>query len=481
MRGKLIAIYSIVVLITGLLAFVLMRASLGDILSNSDRARQEAAHAVAGANARLQLEGLLIERWLVEQAMSPKLREPFLADTVNARNDSATNQANDIYSRAQTTFSGTTPTLVAFVDDQGVALGRNGSQLMRGEALGKVYPSLLEAIKSGTSGSDLWVNRTRNEQLLASFCAIRDEKGKVLGAVIIGTALDEGRMSAISDLTSGRPVALVTEVGDKLEIVAKSRNAPSEGIAAVTQADFKSDYQKAVVSPRPIELHGNNEVTVASGNSLAGYGDGKRAVLVGFAPVAMFGDLTNMLLPIFGATAVGLILAIVGAILLGGYITQPIVTLEEGLLAIINGDTNKRFELEHAELGGLISRINTLLDSLMGVEEDTTDSEGRPSQAPNPANFRDAMGVDGGAPKIDAGTVAALKSEPADAYYQRLYNEYIQAKRSIGDAVDHITKDVFVQRIQSNEQDTSQRQGKPVRFRVELQGREVKLIAVPLE
>ena len=480
MRGKLIAIYSIVVLITGLLSFVLMRASLGDILSNSERARAEASRAAIGASARLQLEGLLLERWLAEQATSPKIREPFLNETSSARSESATSQANDLYARVTAAFPGTNPTLVAFVDDQGVALGRNGSGLMRGEALGQVYPALLDVVKRGTSGSDLWVNRSRNEQLLASYCAVRDDKGKVIGAIILGTAIDEGRLSSISELNGG-PVALITEVGDKLEIVAKSRNAPPQGVAAATQPDFKPGYQKAVASDRPIDLHGSNEVLMTAGNALAGYGDGKRAVLIGFAPVAMFGDLNSMLLPIFGATAVGVILAILGAVLLGGYITQPIVALEEGLLAIINGDTNRRFELEHAELGGLISRINTLLDTLMGVEEDTTDAEGRPSQAPSAANFRDAIGVDGGTPKVDAVSVAALRSEPADAYYQRLFDEYIQAKRSIGDAVDHITKDVFVQRIQSNERETSERQGKPVRFRVELQGREVKLIAVPLK
>lgn len=480
MRGKLIAVYSIVVLITGLLAFVLMRASLGDLLSNSDRARQEAARAAAAANAQLQLEGLMMQRWLSEQALSPKLREPFREDVAN-RSDLATTQANDIYSRAAAAFPGANPSLVAFVDEQGTAVGRNGSPLMRGESLGKIYPRLLETIKQGTSGADLWVNRGRNEQLLASYSVIRDEKGKVLGVVVLGTAIDEGRLSAISDLTSGRPVAVVTEVGDKIEIVAKSRTAPAEALAGITSDAFKPSYLKAVSSPRPIDLPISGDSVVTSGGGLSGYGDGKRAAIVGFAPVAMFGDLTSLLLPIFGATGLGVVLAIIVAIILGGYITQPIVTLEEGLLAIINGNTNQRFELEHAEFGGLASRINTLLDTLMGVEEDTTDAEGRPSQSPNAANFRDAMGVDGSGARIDPGVVTALRSEPAAAYYQRLYDEYIQAKRTIGDPVDHITKEVFVQRIQANEKETSDRQGKPVRFRVELQGREVKLIAVPLE
>ena len=36
--------------------------------------------------------------------------------------------------------------------------------------------------------------------------------------------------------------------------------------------------------------------------------------------------------------------------------------LEEGLLAILNGQSDKRFELDHAELGGLAFRIDQLLN-----------------------------------------------------------------------------------------------------------------------
>lgn len=478
MRGKLIATYSIVVLITGLLAFVLMRASLGGLLSNTERARQEAARSAAAAGAQLQLDGLTLQRWLTEQAMAPRLRDPFLADNPNARGDLATTQANDLYARAASLFPATTPALVAFVDEQGVVLGRNSSALMRGEALGKIYPSLLDVVKRNTSGSDIWINRSRNEQLLTSYAPVRDDKGKVLGVLVLGTSIDEGRLSAISDLTSGHEVALISDLGDKLEVIARSRNAPGDVIAAITQPAFKPAYQKAIDAPRPLELQSNVDGAMTAGNGLAGYGDGKRAALIGFSRVSLVDNLTSLLLPILGATAVGIVLAIICAILLGNYITQPIVTLEEGLLAVINGDTNRRFEIEHAEFGGLVSRINTLLDTLLGVEEDNTDAQGRPSNAPSAANFRDAMGVDGNPARVDP---AALHREPLVSYHQRLYGEYIQAKRSIGDPVDHITLEAFVNQITSLEREAAERQGKPVRFRAEVQGREVKLIAVPLE
>jgi hypothetical protein len=58
-------------------------------------------------------------------------------------------------------------------------------------------------------------------------------------------------------------------------------------------------------------------------------------------------------------------------------------------LAIINGQSDLRFQLEHPELGGLVFRINSLLNAMMGVAEDTTDDQGRPSQGPSAQGFQD--------------------------------------------------------------------------------------------
>ena len=43
---------------------------------------------------------------------------------------------------------------------------------------------------------------------------------------------------------------------------------------------------------------------------------------------------------------------------------------------------DRRFEIEHAELGGLVFRLNSLLNQLIGVQEDETDADGRPTPAP---------------------------------------------------------------------------------------------------
>jgi hypothetical protein len=476
MRGKIIGVNSVIVIVVGLLAFALMRATIGDVVANPDRARLEADRSTVAANAQLQLEALNLQRWLSQQAADPQVREPFTRETASSRSEIATNQANRLFSALSAEFPTVQPTLIAFVGADGIAVGRNGSSLMRGDDLGKAYPALVDTIKKGRTGSDVWVNKARSDQLFVSYTAVRDAAGAPIGGILLGTPLNDGRINAISEATSGRPVVVGIPQGDTLEIVAKSGKIPESVLAS-----FGSLKVVGLGSDRPQQIAAPAGY-LGSGYGVLGYGDGKRAVLVSFAPVALVENVNGLLWPIFGAMGLGIVLVLIAGSLLGNYIQTPIVELEEGLLAVINGQTDRRFELEHAELGGLVFRINTLLNTLMGVTEDDTDAEGRPSHPPRREDFNEAESVD--APRgeaVDRVAVAALRSEPADAYYDRLYNEYIAAKRQIGDPVDHITKEAFVGRMQQSEADASAKQGKAVRYRVELRGREVMLLAVPLE
>jgi hypothetical protein len=160
--------------------------------------------------------------------------------------------------------------------------------------------------------------------------------------------------------------------------------------------------------------------------------------------------------------------------------------LEEGLLAILNGQADKRFELDHAELGGLAFRIDQLLNQLMGVEEDPTDDEGRVSRSPGAPqqNFTDSLEVDdkkmAGEGAVDPDFVKRLAAEPAPQYYGRIYREYITAKKALGEPTDHISEQAFTARIQSMEQDAAQKYGRPVRYQVHARNKEVVLLAVPL-
>jgi hypothetical protein len=479
MRGKIIAVFAVVVLVVGGLSYALTRATLGDLSTPGETPR-----ALAGAAAQIQVDGLVLERWLAGEVANPKLGEPFNAGTEPARFEGARDAANKLRETAVSTpeLSALSIQLVAIVDKSGKVLARNGSQLMRGDDLGGVYPALKAALDKGVTGSDVWVNRARNEQMLASYAPIR-QGNAVIGGVVVGTALNDERLTNASERTSGKMLAAAVKDGDKLDVVAKSNGVTPEMIAAFTAPSASDAALKALASSQVVDLGGLPRDHVASARALDGYGNGHRLVLISVAHLAAPAILGSLVWPALGAMVLGLILVIAGGFFLDAYISRPISEIEDGLLAIMNGRTDRRFEIEHAELGGLVFRLNSLLNQLFGVQEDDTDDQGRPSRAPAAAAFQDALEVDERMAAMSSDDVAdakTLREEEADVYYRRIFEEYIGGKKSLGDPVDHITLEAFIERIMASEKELADKHGKPVRYKVEVRGREVVLLAVPL-
>jgi hypothetical protein len=432
----------------------------------------------------VQLNCLRAERWLAAVAGEPATVDALSKATASARGDAASKVCDDLISRMKGSalFERNVPTFVSLVDGTGHIAGRNGSNLGRGDDLAGIYAGLKASIANGHNGSDIWYEKDR---YLASYAVVRDEQGKVIGALVIGRPLDD-TLSRISEATASRPLVIVVPKGDGFDVVAHSAQQQPEldasinGIAKSTLANALSHLQPDVLRD------GDNLIAIAP---LTSFEDGKRALLVASSPAALIADPTGLALwPILGALALGLVLVFVAGWLLGNYITRPINMLEEGLLAILNGQADKRFELDHAELGGLAFRIDQLLNQLMGVEEDTTDEEGRVSRSPaKPApNFNESLEVDdkrmGGSADgaVDPDVAQKLAAEPQPQYYARIYREYIAAKRAIGEPTDHISEQAFTARIQSMEHDATQKYGRPVRYQVHARNKEVVLLAVPL-
>lgn len=483
MRIKIIAVNALIVAVVGLLSFLLVRSSVGAATSNKDELTSGAQGDVNGAAGWVQLDGLRAERWLAAVATEPATNDALTKATASARGDAATKVCDDLVSRTKNAplFERNVPTFVALVDTSGRVVGRNNSNLGRGDDLAGVYPGLKSSLATGHSGSDVWYEKDR---YLASYVVVRDDKGGILGALVIGRPLDD-TLSRVSEATAGRPLVLVAPKGDGFQVVAHSAQA-APGLDDSVNKAAKETLANSL-SHQETDVVRDGDLLIA-GAPLPALEDGKRALIVSASPGSLIPDPTGLVLvPTFGALAIGLVLVIVGGWLLGNYITRPINNLEEGLLAILNGQADKRFELDHAELGGLAFRIDQLLNQLMGVEEDPTDDEGRVSRSPSAAaNFTDSLEVDdkkmsaGADGAVDPDLVRRLAAEPPAQYYARIYREYIAAKRAIGEPTDHISEQAFAARIQSMEQDAAQKYGRPVRYQVHGRNKEVVLLAVPL-
>ena len=464
MRNKIIAVNAAIVLIVGLLSFVIVRQSTLAAARNPERVKARTERDAQSVSARLQLDGLRIERWLAVKATEPAALEVFNKSSDNAKGDAATAFCDSVAGAAKSVFS-TAPSLVAFVDANGKIVGRNGSPLERGDDVGASYPLVKTSIAKGVGGSDVWIER-KNDKYVVSYAPVRDSSGKVTALLVLGMGLNDA-IAKVNDLTSGEGVAIYVHDGKDVKLAATSNDA-----AKAVEQEASDEVKTAIGSGHAAS--GNAGSVVFAASPLDGFGEGKHVAALALGASTLIESPGALAWPVLGATVLGLVLVIVAGGFLGSYISTPINTLEEGLLAIVNGQSDKRFNMEHEELGGLAFRIDQLLNALMGVEEDTSDEDGRLSHPPSAKSYQPAAEVEAGA------DVAALKNEAAEVYYQRLYVEYIDAKKALGEATDHITEPTFRARIQSMEAEAAQKHGRAVRYQVKRADKEVQLLAVPL-
>jgi hypothetical protein len=205
MRSKIILVNAGIVILVTLLTCVLLVTSLKGIVSDPNERKHEVERSLRAANAQLSIDALRFERWLDKAANAESVRAVFSMATPESRMQAALNEANRLRDAAQgdEQFARLASSLVALVDEQGIVVSRDGSNLMRGEKLAQAYPALAEALKTGRAGSSVWINRQRSEQLLVSYAPVRGDGGVITGAVVIGTPLNDERLTRTSELTSG--------------------------------------------------------------------------------------------------------------------------------------------------------------------------------------------------------------------------------------------------------------------------------------
>jgi hypothetical protein len=391
MRSKIIVVNAGIVILVALLSYVLLATSLKSVVSDPAERKHEVERSLRAASAQLALDALRVERWLEKNITSEKTRGVFGLATTEARQQAGLNEANRLRDAAQgdDQFTGMAPSLVAVVDDQGVVISRDGSNLMRGEKLSQAYPVLADALKSGRAGSSVWINRQRQEQLLVSYAIVHGDNGAVLGAVVVGTPLNDERMTRTSELTSGSLLVFARSSDKGLEAVANSGGTNAQAaVTAATSAPVAAAAKTASASKAIASVDSVIAGDLFGAMPLDGYG-ATDSVLITAVPASLVDSVASLLWPVLAVGALGLLMVVFAGVLLGNYISQPVSELEDGLLAIINGQQDLRFQIEHDELGGLVFRINSLLNAMTGVPEDTTDDQGRPSKAPSANDFQE--------------------------------------------------------------------------------------------
>jgi hypothetical protein len=487
MRLKIIAGNLVAVLLLGLISYFSVQSQLvAGLESRVDSTISNDAVALVRA---WRLSGVEFTSLVTERASTRESRDVFAAldeDQRRTRGFEAAERLGAWF--GDPSRRGAVPDVVLFTDETGKVLARNADRnRMYGMNLAAQIPALRAVLERGTTLNDVWRKQDEGKLMQIAAAAIRSDSGTVIGALVVAYDVSNGFASTEARLL-GRDVAFITDQR------VYSSSLPTERAEALKSFLF-ADAQRGMTT-----------------QALGGGADSSpfRAMLGGDDYIAALGRLPHtdsapMAYVVLGnrttatslasSTSIILILTVVCALIvlgygfaIGGLLLRPIEQIEEGLLAVVNGRTDLRIDVQSGELGGLAYRINQLLNVFTGVQETSEDETGRVSSVPDQAAWKDqafaegaAAGGGGGAgggssePIDDPALAARLAAEPEDAYLARIYREYSAAKQAAGEAFA-IPQEKFGARLKGQAEALAAKHGCPaVRFEVQARGNEIVL------
>ncbi|MDB4974445.1 MAG: hypothetical protein JWN48_2786 [Myxococcaceae bacterium] len=391
------------------------------------------------------------------------------------------------------------PLIVAVTDDTGKVLARDADRnRMYGSKLDSSLPAVRSTLRDGESRHDVWKKDDEGKLIEFAVAPIRDDSSQVVGTLVVGYDISNGLAQSEGKRLGGRDVAFLVDgkvySSSLNETLAKKLGSFWFGEAK----DVTAQALGGTVSQPWVTTAGDSEFA----GVLAPLPEARSTRVV----YAVLADRTEGAKEAASPTKIILALTLVFSLvvlaygfMVGNTIVRPIEEIEEGVLAVINGNTEVRLDTSNADLGGLAYRINQLLNVFTGVSEAAAEddddqgppaasnadwkdtdafADGQPSSAAVAGAPAPAAAPAGVEPIDDPALAAKLEREPEAAYYKRVFDEYATAKRANGEAFN-VPEDRFTQRLKGNEQAVAQKYGaRAVRFAVQTRGGQVLLSPV---
>lgn len=477
MRLKIILGNLLIVLGVGLSSYFLIRNVL------IEEATNEVSSRIGDEATQLERSWRLSVMDFVDYVRD-RAEEPTVRTSLGSSGSSRRTRVHEAANEIADWFSdpargrGRLPNMVVMIDATGHVVARDGDpNRMHDKYLPKEVPAVEAAITNGEIGHDLWLRDGKVLQIAVAPIRI-DERG-IVGALLVAYEISK-KLAENEKKVIGRDVAFIYKDG------VYSSSMSTEDTAALQKAlegPLKSATSAALAGQkRATWTHdlGTDHWTGIVG-PLAKTGSVPAAYIVAGnqSEASAVASRANIILILTGLAA---LLAILYGFGVGTSFVKPVEEIEEGVLAIINGNVNHRLETESSEFGGLAYRINQLVNVFTGVPEGEGDDGQWGTQdsvmqtdAESPAAASTGGGSGGGA--VDDPAVAAkLAAVPEAEYLTKVYKDYVSAKQAAGEDVSNITEDRFTQRLVRNAQSLQKRHGcKEVRFQVESNGGHVVL------
>jgi hypothetical protein len=180
---------------------------------------------------------------------------------------------------------------------------------------------------------------------------------------------------------------------------------------------------------------------------------------------------------------VSLLAAVGAAVLTALRFIQPLDSIESGVAEIINGNRDYMFTSPGQDFEGLANGLNVMLARLLGRPDPTDDDVGDDSaQARWQGEVTiQEVGTTTGQTAAISPENAALASEPENDYLQRVFNEYVEARKANNESTDGLAFDGFAAKLRQNEAALKKKYNcRAVRFKVVVKNKQTTLKPVPI-
>ncbi len=344
------------------------------------------------------------------------------------------------------------------------------------------YPLVGRAL-GGSAFKDTWNFDGHMYRVAAA--PIRGKTGQILGALIIGSS------ASASDAVADRE-RIGTEVAYFLDHKIEASSFKKEGgesaeekALAVQIFDDKTKLADEALAgkkaaPFTVKLGGEDflvQVGPLPGNltkSASGY-----VVLASLTQAQALTAGLPIWILVLGA--IGLLAVIGGVTLTSLRFIQPLDAIERGVAEVINGNQDYVFQSATPDFEGLANGVNVMLARLLGRPDPTDDelvSAGGAAQ-----RWQGELSVeDSGAAAPAAQESEALGKEPEGAYLQRLFGEYLAARKQNGENVNGLTLADFSAKIRQNEAGLKRKYNcRLVRFKISIKNKQTALKPVPIQ
>lgn len=403
MRAKIILPNLLLVFVLGTASFFFLRRDLGGKAEESLRSRLDTVSALFARSESLRGYELLAD--LSRAAMAKDIVNAFEPFDLPAQEGRAQSEIDaevrqtwfkkcSAAIRRYLNLAGDKkrPDLVVLTDRAGVAVARNitPNACPTGFKLGQGM-SVVERALDGEAAFSVWSvedSPFNSKKPDAKFCQLMNAGllqlaaapiwigDDIVGTMVLGFELSNGTAKEHAEvmkvdvaLVKGGHVYSSSFETDKargnLEAQLKSPSV-SKMVDEALKTGRRSDFFEITVEGEPYSA-----VAVPVAN--ADVKDRVVTLLMGSKTKAKQG--LRSLSAILYFMGFSLIAIFVAGMMLSAHFLKPVMEIEEGILKVINGDYNYRFDIKSSEVGGLSYRINQLIGVLTGEDEDSSDEE----------------------------------------------------------------------------------------------------------